>query len=73
VSLEKYREKIKEDLERRELVGREIREKLIVSEEQIAAYYEANKKNNERPGSAHIASIFLCPHLRMQGKGLMSF
>jgi peptidyl-prolyl cis-trans isomerase SurA len=61
LSLEKYREKIKEDLERRQLVGREIREKLVVTEAQIAAYYEANKNKYERPGSAHIASIFLVP------------
>lgn len=70
LSLEKYKEKIKEDLERRELVGREIREKLIVSEEQIAAYYEANKKNYERPGSAHIASIFLVPASQDAGQGV---
>ncbi|MDM7919984.1 MAG: peptidylprolyl isomerase [Methanosarcina sp.] len=61
ISLEKYREKIKEDLERRELIGSKIREKIIINDEQIAAYYEANKKNYERPGSAHIASIFLVP------------
>lgn len=61
LSLEKFREKVKEDLERRELVDNEIRIKMIVTEEQITAYYEANKKNYERPGSAHIASIFLVP------------
>ncbi|MBN1904184.1 MAG: peptidyl-prolyl cis-trans isomerase [Deltaproteobacteria bacterium] len=61
LSLEKFREKVKEDLERRNLVDNEIRLKMIVTEEQIAAYYEANKKNYERPGSAHIASIFLVP------------
>jgi peptidyl-prolyl cis-trans isomerase SurA len=70
VSLEKFREKLKEDLERRNLVENEIRIKLIIAEEQIAAYYEANKKNYEIPGSAHIASIFLVPVSQESGSGL---
>lgn len=61
MTYEKFREKIKDDLERRSLIEREIREKLIISEEQIAAYYESNKKNYEKPGMVHIASIFLVP------------
>jgi peptidyl-prolyl cis-trans isomerase SurA len=61
LTYEKFREKIRDDLERRDLVEREIREKLIITEEQIAAYYEFNKKAYEKPGTAHIASIFLVP------------
>lgn len=61
ITYEKFRGKVKDDLERRSLVEREIREKLIITEEQIAAYYESNKKTYEKPGTAHIASIFLVP------------
>jgi peptidyl-prolyl cis-trans isomerase SurA len=61
LTYEKFRERIKENLERRNVVEREIIDKLIISEEQIAAYYETNKKAYERPGTAHIASIFLVP------------
>jgi peptidyl-prolyl cis-trans isomerase SurA len=61
MTYEKFREKIKGDLERRNVIDREIREKLIITEEQIAAYYESNKKAYEKPGTAHIASIFLVP------------
>ncbi len=61
ITYEKFRGKVKDDLERRNLVEREIREKLIITEEQIAAYYESNKKTYEKPGTAHIASIFLVP------------
>jgi peptidyl-prolyl cis-trans isomerase SurA len=61
ITYEKFRGKIKGDLERRNVIDREIREKLIITEEQIAAYYESNKKAYEKPGTAHIASIFLVP------------
>jgi len=61
LTYEKFRGKIRENLERRNVVEREIIDKLIISEEQIAAYYESNKKAYEKPGTAHIASIFLIP------------
>ncbi|NLA75995.1 MAG: hypothetical protein GX846_11095 [Deltaproteobacteria bacterium] len=61
MSLEKFREKVKEDLEHRNLIDMEVKGKMIITGEQIAAYYEEHKKNYERPGSAHIASIFLVP------------
>lgn len=61
MTYEKFNEKIKDDLDRRNLIDEEIRKKLIIGEEQIAAYYESNKKNFLKAGSAHIASIFLVP------------
>ena len=61
VTYDKFREKIKDDLERRSLIDREIREKLIITEEDISKYYQSHKKDYEKPGKAHIASIFLVP------------
>ena len=61
VTYDKFREKIKDDLERRSLIDREIREKLIITEEDISEYYQSHKKDYEKPGKAHIASIFLVP------------
>ena len=58
---EKFRERLKEELGRRNLVDREIREKMIISEEQMKEYYESHKKEYEKPGKAHIAIIFLIP------------
>ncbi|MGD9157511.1 MAG: SurA N-terminal domain-containing protein [Desulfobacteraceae bacterium] len=61
MTYEKYREKIKDNLEHSNLVDREIREKMIISEEQINEYYESHKKEYEKPGEAHIAIISLTP------------
>jgi peptidyl-prolyl cis-trans isomerase SurA len=61
LTYEKFRENVKNNLERRNLIEREITEKLIITEEQVAAYYESNKKAYEKPGTIHIASIFLVP------------
>ena len=61
VNFAKYRIKIKEDLIRRKLLGREIREKTVITDDKIAKFYEENKNEFEKPGKAHIASIFLVP------------
>ena len=61
ITYDKFREKVKNDLERRSLIDREIREKLIITEEDISKYYQSHKKDYEKPGKAHIASIFLVP------------
>ena len=61
LTYDKFREKLKVDIERDRLIDREIREKLIISEEDIAEYYLSNKTEYSKPGTAHIASIFLVP------------
>ena len=61
ITYDKFREKVKDDLGRRSLIDREIREKLVITEEDISDYYQSHKKDYEKPGKAHIASIFLVP------------
>ena len=61
MTFDKFREKLTEDMGGRTLIDVEVREKTVITEEQIAEYYEANKKEYEKPGRVHIASIFLVP------------
>ncbi len=61
ISYEKFREKIKDDIERRSLIDSQIRDKLVITEDDISKYYQSHKKDYEKPGKAHIASIFLVP------------
>ncbi len=82
MSYDKFREKIKEEMERRNLIDREVRSKVIISTEEIAQYYESHKKDFEKPGEVHIASIFLVPdspedpsqldNLQEKGKKILS-
>lgn len=58
---DKFREKIKKDIETRNLIESEIKRKMIITDEDIAKYYQSHKSDYEKPGSAHIASIFLVP------------
>jgi peptidyl-prolyl cis-trans isomerase SurA len=44
LSLEKYRERIKAELERSQLVNREIRGRVSVSPEEVERFYEANRE-----------------------------
>ena len=59
LSYKKWRKGKKSELDAHRLFDREIREKMIVTEDDIAEYYESHKKEYEKPGKAHIASIFL--------------
>ena len=61
ITYEKFREKIKDDIERRSLIDSQIRDKLVITEDDISKYYQSHKKDYEKPGKAHIASIFLVP------------
>jgi len=61
LSFEKFREKLKADLANRNLIDVEVREKTVITEEQIEEYYNSHKKEYERPGRVHIASIYLVP------------
>ncbi len=58
-NMDKYRKTVRDDLLRRKLINREIQEKTVITEEKIAKFYDENKKEFEKPGKAHIASIFL--------------
>ena len=81
MTYEKFRERIKDELGHSNLIDREIREKMILSEEQMREYYDAHKKEYEKPGKAHIAIIFLIPgssenqdqtdELREKGKDIL--
>ena len=61
MTFEKFREKLIDDQGRRNLIETQIVDKIIIGEEQILEYYEEHKKEYEKPGKAHIASIFLVP------------
>ena len=59
LTYEKYREKIKKDLERHRLINFEVRSKIIIREEHISDYYRKHKEEFSSEGKVHIASIFL--------------
>ena len=61
VTYDVFRQKIKDDIERRSLIDSEIRSKMVITEENVNNYYESHKNEYEKPGKAHIASIFLVP------------
>ncbi len=59
LSYEKYREKIKRDLEIYKLINLEVKSKIIVRDEDIVAYYEENKAKFSSEGQVRLAGIFL--------------
>jgi len=59
LTYEKYREKIKTDLERLNLINFEVKSKIIIREEQLNQYYEKHKAEFSGEGQVHLASIFL--------------
>jgi peptidyl-prolyl cis-trans isomerase SurA len=59
MSYEKYRQKIKRDLERFKLINFEVKSKIIVRDEDIVAYYEENKDKFSNEGQVRLAGIFL--------------
>jgi len=58
-SYEKYRERIKRDIERSQLIEYEIRSKIIIREEAIQKYYEEHKGTFGVAEKVHLAGIFL--------------
>ncbi len=58
ISYEKYRENIKNQLQRARLINYEVKSKIIIREEQILEYYQEHLKDYSREESIHIASIF---------------
>lgn len=59
VAYDKFREKIKNDLSRMQLLNIEIRSKIIIREEEIQQYYDEHREEFTVDGDFRIAAIFL--------------
>jgi len=59
LTYEEYRNKIKTDLERFELINNQIKSKIIIREEQIAQYYKENEKDYSSEETVQLGGIFL--------------
>jgi peptidyl-prolyl cis-trans isomerase SurA len=59
LSYEKYRERIKRDIERAQLIEYEVRSKIIIREDAIQKYYEEHKGTFGVAEKVHLAGIFL--------------
>ena len=59
LSYEKYREKIKRDIERAQLIEYEVRSKIIIRDEAIQKYYEEQKGTFGVAEKVQLAGIFL--------------
>ena len=59
LSLEKYKEHMKTELERNQLINYEVRSRIIVREEMMKKYYEENKKKFDAEMKVHLATIAL--------------
>jgi len=59
LSYEKYRERVRKDLERSQLVEYEVRSKIIIRDEAIQKYYEDHKGTFGVAEKVHLAGIFL--------------
>ena len=59
LSYEKYRERIKRDIERAQLIEYEVRSKIIIRDEAIQKYYEEQKGTFGVAEKAQLAGIFL--------------
>ncbi len=55
----KYRQQIREEIEKVQLLNKEIRAKVTISPEDVHRYYEAHKKDYERAGSVQVRQITL--------------
>jgi peptidyl-prolyl cis-trans isomerase SurA len=56
---DKYREQIRQEIEKVQLVNRDIRGKVNVTPEDVGRYYEAHKKDYELPGRVKVKQITL--------------
>jgi peptidyl-prolyl cis-trans isomerase SurA len=59
LTYEKFRQELKEGLERRRLVDYEVNSKTVVTEKQITDYYNDHIDDYKADGRVHIAGIFL--------------
>ncbi len=56
---EEYRARLKQELERRRLINYEVKNKIIITEEEVKAYYDEHKDEFSTKGRVHLAMIFL--------------
>jgi peptidyl-prolyl cis-trans isomerase SurA len=59
MTYERYREQIKEDLERNQLIDYEVKSKIVVREDQIIKYYQDNMEDYKTEGQVYLAGIYL--------------
>ena len=59
LTLEEFRKRIREDLERSRLIDREVRSKTVITETQVEAYYRSNREEFQAKVRRHLQSIFL--------------
>lgn len=59
LSLEAYRESIKNELERMQLINYEVKSKIILREEQVRKYYDEHKDEFTSQGKVRLSIIFL--------------
>jgi peptidyl-prolyl cis-trans isomerase SurA len=55
----KYRQRIKSEIERSELIEYEVKSKILISDQDIARYYNEHKSTYFSGDKVHLASIFL--------------
>ncbi|HIJ20733.1 MAG TPA: hypothetical protein HPP58_06785, partial [Deltaproteobacteria bacterium] len=59
MSLEAYRENVKNELERMQLINYEVKSKIILREEEIRKYYDEHKGEFTSQGKVRLSIIFL--------------
>ena len=59
IDLKTYRQNIKRDLQRMQLINYEVKSKIIIREESLKEYYEAHKAEFSKEERVHLATIFL--------------
>ena len=59
VTYEKFRNSLKENIEKSRIIDLEVRSKIFVREDQIIEYYQNHQDEYVSEGQVHIASIFL--------------
>ena len=56
---EDFKEQIRRNLLMREVIGREVGSRIVLSREEARQYYEQHKKEFESPGMVHLAQILI--------------
>jgi peptidyl-prolyl cis-trans isomerase SurA len=59
LTYERYRQRIKSQIQRTQLIDHEVKSRIIVSDAAISRYYEQNAASFEGEEKVHLASIFL--------------
>jgi len=58
-TVEDFRKRIREDLERARLIDREVRSKTVITDAQVEAYYQSNREEFQAKVRRRLQSIFL--------------